>query len=445
MVLFSIGILFVLWIGQVIFLEYAYESYQINKIEKIVSKVTNNEVTIKDLEKIAYDNEICVEIISGIGKGDIYNDKMLGCELNNPIVQKEIRNFINNSNNEEKIKITDSKYDIKAVLYEVKNSYGSVILYSSLKDVSGASAILKNQLIYITILVTIVAIIVANYLSKKITEPIEKITQKAAKLKDGNFEEKFDSSDIVEIDELSSTLNLVKDNLKKTDELRRDLLANVSHDLKTPLTMIKAYAEMIKDISYKDRNKLENNIDIIIDETDRLNGLVNDILDLSKMQSNAVAVKLNIVTYDLKEEIEKIIKNYEIMEKTKNFKFEVVLPEKIVVKADKDKINQVILNLLNNAINYTGNDNLVTLKITELKKDYLVEIIDTGKGIKEEDIPYIWDKYYKKEANKNHQREYIGSGIGLSIVKEILEKHGFKYGVNSQKNKGTTFYFNIKK
>ena len=445
MVLFSIGILFVLWIGQVIFLEYAYESYQINKIEKIVSKVTNNEVTIKDLEKIAYDNEICVEIISGIGKGDIYNDKMLGCELNNPIVQKEIRNFINNSNNEEKIKITDSKYDIKAVLYEVKNSYGSVILYSSLKDVSGASAILKNQLIYITILVTIVAIIVANYLSKKITEPIEKITQKAAKLKDGNFEEKFDSSDIVEIDELSSTLNLVKDNLKKTDELRRDLLANVSHDLKTPLTMIKAYAEMIKDISYKDRNKLENNIDIIINETDRLNGLVNDILDLSKMQSNAVAVKLNIVTYDLKEEIEKIIKNYEIMEKTKNYKFEVILPEKIVVKADKDKINQVILNLLNNAINYTGNDNLVTLKITELKKDYLVEIIDTGKGIKEEDIPYIWDKYYKKEANKNHQREYIGSGIGLSIVKEILEKHGFKYGVNSQKNKGTTFYFNIKK
>ena len=115
------------------------------------------------------------------------------------------------------------------------------------------------------------------------------------------------------------------------------------------------------------------------------------------MQSNAVAVKLNIVTYDLKEEIEKIIKNYEIMEKTKNYKFEVVLPEKIVVKADK------------------------------------------------EDIPYIWDKYYKKEANKNHQREYIGSGIGLSIVKEILEKHGFKYGVNSQKNKGTTFYFNIKK
>lgn len=444
-VLFSIGILLTIWISQVLFLGYAYESYQLNKIEKIVNKIENQDITILELETLAYDNEICIEIISDVGKGYIYNDKMLGCELNNPLVQKEIRKFINNSDTEEKIRIVNNKYDIKAVLYEIKNNYGSVILYSSLKDVSGASTILKNQLIYITILVTIVAVIIANYLSKKITEPIEKITKKAAKLKDGNFDERFDSSDIVEIDELSSTLNLVKDDLKKTNELRRDLMANVSHDLKTPLTMIKAYAEMIKDISYKDKKKLESNVDVIISETDRLNSLVNDILELSKMQSNAVAVKLNIVNYDLKEEIKKIIKNYEIMEKTKNYKFDVILPDKIMIKADKDRLNQVILNLLNNAINYTGDDNQVTLKVTESKKDYLVEVIDTGKGIKEEDIPYIWDKYYKKEVNKNHQREYIGSGIGLSIVKEILEKHGFKYGVNSQKNEGTTFYFKINK
>ena len=149
----------------------------------------------------------------------------------------------------------------------------------------------------------------------------------------------------------------------------------------------------------------------------------------------------NYENYDLVKEVKKIIKRYEVMEYLENYNFILEMPKKVIVNADKDKINQVIYNLLNNAINYTGKDKVVKIKITKEEKDYLVEVVDTGKGIKKEELPYIWDKYYKNE--KNHQRNIVSTGLGLSIVKEILSKHNFEYGVNTQINKGSTFYFKI--
>ena len=129
------------------------------------------------------------------------------------------------------------------------------------------------------------------------------------------------------------------------------------------------------------------------------------------------------------------------MEDLNNYKFILDLPKKALVKADKNKINQVIYNLLNNAINYTGDDKVVKIKVTKEKESYLIEIIDTGKGIKKEEIPRIWEKYYKSE--KNHKRNVVSTGLGLSIVKEILNKHNFEYGVSSKVGKGSTFYFRI--
>ena len=226
----------------------------------------------------------------------------------------------------------------------------------------------------------------------------------------------------------------------KTDELRRDLMANVSHDLKTPLTMIKAYAEMIRDISYKDQDKMNEHLSIIVDETDRLTVLVNDILDLSRMQSNADS--LSIEKFDLADDIKTIVNRYQIIKETEKYIINLDMPNSIMIKADKKKLNQVIYNLINNAINYTGDDKTVTVRVTKHKKYYLVEISDTGKGIKESEIPYIWNKYYKND--KNHQRNVVSTGLGLSIVKEILELHDYEYGVKSVLKKGTTFYFKIK-
>jgi len=445
LIIFSISLLLLLWVFQVLFLKLAYEKYQTNNIKDIVEKIKTTE--IEDLhialENVAYSDDICIEVIDAYGVVYGYNTKQKGCELgnNNQKINNRIKKFINSNRESDSAKVINSSLEVKALLYGIKKDDNYIFLYSTLEDIDGASVILKNQLIYITIVAIIFAICISYFLSRKITGPILKITEQAKKLGAGKSDILFEKNGIMEIDELADTLNHVEKDLARTDELRRDLMANVSHDLKTPLTMIKAYAEMIRDISYKDKKKMHENLDVIIAETDRLNILVNDILDLSKLQADAE--NLEIIEYDLVKEIKDIIKRYSIIKETEDYKFNIEMPKNAFIKADKNKLNQVIYNLINNAINYTGKDKIVTVKITDNKRHYLVEIIDTGKGIKESDIPYIWNKYFKNE--KNHQRSVVGTGIGLSIVKEILEKHEFKYGVKSKKNEGTNFYFIINK
>ena len=184
-------------------------------------------------------------------------------------------------------------------------------------------------------IVIVLACFISYFLSNKITEPITKITKKAKELGEGNYNIHFDSSDVLEIDELANTLNHVSNDLSKIDELRRDLMANVSHDLKTPLTMIRAYAEMVRDISYKDKDKMNKDLNVIIGETERLNILVNDILDLSKMQANAD--ELSLEKFDLCEVIKEVMTRYDILKTTEDYKFIVELPEKSEVTADKKK------------------------------------------------------------------------------------------------------------
>ena len=182
--------------------------------------------------------------------------------------------------------------------------------------------------------------IVSYFVGKMINKPILNITNKAKLMAIGNYEQDTNKYDIAEIDELNQVLNYARSEIKNTDELRRDLMANVSHDLKTPLTMIKAYAEMARDINNENEDKRKDNLNVIIDETDRLNVLVNDILELSRMQNSSD--ELNIESYDLIEELNQILKRYEIIKETENYKFITNIPEKAMVKADKKKINQVM-------------------------------------------------------------------------------------------------------
>ena len=257
----------------------------------------------------------------------------------------------------------------------------------------------------------------------------------------GNFNVTFDSdSSIEEIKELADTLNDTKKKLEELDIARQELLANVSHDLKTPLTMIKAYAEMIRDLTYKDEKKRNANLNTIIEETDRLNILVNDILELSKLKNQEVILKEE--KFELNSYIKNIIKKYDIYVTKDGFNIKYKNQKKINVIADKFRIEQVMYNLLNNALNYTGDDKLVEIIVTEQEKTVLIEIKDTGTGISKDDLNHIWDKYYK--INKTYSRVQIGSGIGLSIVKNILDKQGLNYGVKTSSS-GSTFYFEIKK
>ena len=443
LIIFSSIILLIMWASQILFLTLFYERYQISNLNKVVSKLTKNTHTIDEIETIAYKNNICIEYLTD---NDVYvfNGLNNNCILNSKSksVINIINNFIEKNNYKEIIKINNPTNDAKSILYNLKlNDNEYIILNTNLEDVDSTTSVLRNQLIYITLIVLLLSIIVSTIISKMLNKPIINITKEAKKLATGNRELNIPESKIKEIDDLRDSLIYASHEINKTDELRRDLLANVSHDLKTPLTMIKAYAEMIRDINKDNEEKRNENLNIIIDETDRLTILVNDILNLSKLEANKET--LDLKEFDLVELINDIIKKYNIIKETENYNFILKMPKKAIVKGDINKISQVIYNLINNAINYTGDDLTVTIEVIERKKTYLVNIIDTGKGIKKEELNIIWDKYYKNE--KNHKRNKVGTGVGLSIVKNILDKHNFKYGVKSEIGKGTTFYFEITK
>lgn len=441
LITFSIAILLLLYMFQIVFLKIFYERYQINNLKSVANRIITSPETVS-FEQLAYENEMCIQIYND-NKVTSYNVLNKDCLLNsNDKSVIKVKNKILTSSKNSIIRVINPKYDSKSIVYGIHYSDDIYILLNTkLEDVNSTTYILRGQLIYITLIMIILSGIVSYFVGKMINKPILNITNKAKLMAIGNYEQDTNKYDIAEIDELNQVLNYARSEIKNTDELRRDLMANVSHDLKTPLTMIKAYAEMARDINNENEDKRKDNLNVIIDETDRLNVLVNDILELSRMQNSSD--ELNIESYDLIEELNQILKRYEIIKETENYKFITNIPERAIVKADKKKINQVMYNLINNAINYTGDDLTIKINITDCKKRFLVEIIDTGKGISEEDLKFIWSKYYKNE--KNHKRNIVGTGLGLSIVETILIKHKFEYGVKSKKNKGSNFYFYINK
>lgn len=441
LITFSIAILLLLYMFQIVFLKIFYERYQINNLKSVANRIITSPETVS-FEQLAYENEMCIQIYND-NKVTSYNVLNKDCLLNsNDKSVIKVKNKILTSSKNSIIRVINPKYDSKSIIYGIHYSDDIYILLNTkLEDVNSTTYILRGQLIYITLIMIILSGIVSYFVGKMINKPILNITNKAKLMAIGNYEQDKNKYDIAEIDELNQVLNYARSEIKNTDELRRDLMANVSHDLKTPLTMIKAYAEMARDINNANEDKRKDNLNVIIDETDRLNLLVNDILELSRMQNSSD--ELNIESYDIIEELNQILKRYEIIKETENYKFITNIPEKAMVKADKKKINQVMYNLINNAINYTGDDLTIKINITDCKKRFLVEIIDTGKGISEKDLKFIWSKYYKNE--KNHKRNIVGTGLGLSIVETILIKHKFEYGVKSKKNKGSNFYFYINK
>ncbi len=442
-VFFSVFILLLLYMFQNIYLNYFYEVHKINQVESIASKIDSASDLNAYFNRISTESDVCIEYLYTNGKTILYNDTMKGCILNNPSanILNLMQDMYSSSKDTIFYNITNPRYSSKSFLYGKRVESGYIFINSQLESLDETNRILRDQLIYLLIIIIVLACIIASLVSHTITRPIFEITKKAKKMGNGDLTVEFEKSGISEIDELSETLNHAKNEMVKTDDYRRDLMANVGHDLKTPLTLIKSYAEMVRDITYKDEVKRNEHLNVIIKESDRLNELVNDIIQLSKLESNVES--LNLERYDLVGEIKEIISKFEILEMTENYNFVLQAPEKAFIRADKKKMGQAIYNLINNAINYTGDDMTVYINIAKNKNGYLVEIIDTGKGIDEETLQHVWNRYYK--TDKKHKRNKIGTGLGLSIVREIFEAHDFKYGVKSSLGKGTNFYFIPKK
>ena len=282
------------------------------------------------------------------------------------------------------------------------------------------------------------AMILAFLISKNISVPIQKMNSAAKRLAQGKYDADFEVTGYREVMELSESLTHASEELSKNDNLQKELIANISHDLRTPLTMIIGYSEVMRDLPGENTPE---NVQVIIDETQRLSDLVNDLMDLSKLQSGTR--KLDMTPFDLTGVIKNVMGRYEKLTQKDGYRVEFSYDTSVSVLADQTMILQVVYNLINNAINYTGDDKLVrvTQKVISETGRVRISVTDSGAGIPADQIPLIWDRYYK--IDKVHRRAMVGTGLGLSIVKHILEQHNTTYGVESKVGAGSTFWFEL--
>ena len=311
-----------------------------------------------------------------------------------------------------------------------------IVEHANLSSFQTMASMLKYQFILIGMITSLFALALAAIMSKFITKPIVKMNEAAKKLAAGNYDANFDGKGYREIDELADTLNFASKELAKTDHLQKELISNISHDLRTPLTMIKGYSEVMRDIPGENTPE---NVQVIIDETARLSELVNDMLDLSKIQSGTR--KPDLEEFSITDTLNDTLKRYEKLTMQDGYRINVHTDQDVRVVADRGMILQVIYNLINNAINYTGEDKYVEVTQTVTESKVRISIKDTGEGIAPEDMANIWERYYR--VDKVHKRATIGTGLGLSIVKGILEAHDAIFGVESTLGKGATFWFEL--
>ena len=302
----------------------------------------------------------------------------------------------------------------------------------------GDLAVSMQWLSLITALVAVVlAFVTSGFVAAFITKPVTEVTERAKELARGNYDLHFKKNYFcAELTELSEALDYARSEISKADTMQKELIANVSHDFKTPLTMIKAYASMIVEITGEDKKKRDANAKVIIDECDRLTLLVGDLLDLSKLRAGVNMGEKTV--FNLSEEVYSVAERFSFLKETSGYIIETQIEDDLYTQANRERIDQVLYNLIGNAVNYTGEDKRVRVKLYKKGGNARFEVIDSGKGIPPEEVDTIWDRYYR--SNKTHKRPVNGSGLGLSIVKTILLQHDCPFGVISEVGKGSCFW-----
>lgn len=450
LVLFVLVSLLVIWIFQIVLLNNFYKNSKMdefaNNNEEIFQQIDNEQAIGQTVYNCSIKTDSCIRLFI-IEKGEVREIAASDVSADCAIRHYDKSNVTALYNHAKRHGGTATKSINKSLGGDnlVNSIYVSVktddagreyvlIMESELVPLKATVNTLQRQFGWIMCILIMGALIVALAISKIICVPLQKMSNSARKLATGDYSAEFDGGGYKEAAELAEALNYAAEELAKTDTLQRELVANISHDLRTPLTMIKGYSEVIRDIPGENTPE---NVQVIIDETERLTQLVNDMLDLSKIRAGTR--KPECEALNLTETVSSVLKRYEKLTEKDGYEITFESEGDVFINADKTMILQVVYNLVNNALNYTGEDKRVSIVQSVWDNKVRISVIDTGEGIAKEDIPYIWDRYYK--VDKVHKRAKIGTGLGLSIVKGILEAHGVMYGVESQVGEGSNFWF----
>lgn len=329
---------------------------------------------------------------------------------------------------------------------------------ASLQPVNEAMLVLKDYYVYALIIVFLVIILLSFYYSKIIVKPLIKMNRVTKKMANFDFSEKLPVTADDEIGGLSGSINTLSVNLKdridrlnvantklqqdiererQLEKTRKEFISGVSHELKTPLSVIRSFAEGIKDGVSKDTSYYT---DVILEETENMNRLIVEMLELAKLESGTY--KLDMTAFSIGELTQQVYTKLLFSMEEKHLQVNVDADPSILVKANRSRIEQVVVNLLSNAIRYTPDGEKIQVSIIEAEDTVKVEIENTGNPIPEESLEKIWDRFYRLDASRS--RHTGGTGLGLSIVKNILDLHHAEYGVYNTTN-SVVFYFNLQK
>ena len=450
----------ILWLFQIVFLDKFYSVLEIGdvkgnaeniveEIEKLdgISQINGSEEIMRKLESYIYEKQISVEVLDA--DYQVLYQGTSGSNMNLPGVMKE--SILEGakkakSGEESKQEVTHPKFGYKFMILSIPVIYkntveGIMIVTMPMASIRESVEILKSQLIIITGILLLVSLVISFKLSKNFTDPILKISRQAESYEAGKYRVRIQDVRNDEIGKLAQRMNAMGEALALKDVLQKELIANVSHELRTPLTLIRGYAETLRDVTGGNPEKREKQLGVIIDESERLGIMVEDILNLAQLQSGTVILIKE--EFSLIEMLQSIKEQYELSEEGN--KLELIGVEELeeLLVGDKNRIRQVFNNLIGNAFRHAGEKQLVEVVITQMKSRIKIEVKDYGEGIAESDIDHVFERYYKGKRIDGQKSE--GTGLGLAIVKSILEMHQVAYGVESKVGKGTTFWFELEK
>jgi len=316
-------------------------------------------------------------------------------------------------------------------------TYGYVVIHLPMKNVTQSQYHILN-IVYITsLIVFLLSMIILIVFQRIVYSPLKKITDGAKAYAEGDLKYKIKVNSNDEMGYLAATLNYMSDKLDDTENYQKKFISNVSHDFRSPLTSIKGYLEAILDGTIPPE-MLEKYLNRVIDETKRLTKLTESILSLDSIES----VKLNKTSFDINEMIRNTASSFEVQCNSKNITIELIfINVSQYVFADFGKIEQVLYNLIDNAIKFSSQNSSITIQTSIKKEKIFVSVKDTGIGIAKNEQSKVFDRFYKSDLSRGKDKK--GTGLGLAIVKEILQTHGENIDVISTVGIGTEFIFSL--
>lgn len=463
-IVFTAMIFIVLWLLQTVFIQSFYNSMVISNTRTAAQSIINSSSCedINDtIDSLTRDNTILVFITDEEGntiyssdefkgmKGRFHsgsndeperkNGRQYGEYRSLPVIYEEfLPRFLESE--DETAEYSDDGFYIYGTYIDYYGAEGrSVLLVGATIDAVGSSVtVISMQLVWVTILSLIVGFVLSWFIARKFAAPVDRLSKKASKLGEKDYSEDFGKGFCSELDGLSDTLDRTNEKLRRSQDFQMELLANVSHDLRTPVTMIKGYAEMIRDISWEDEKQCEKDLNVIIKEADRLSALINEIMEYSELKSEFSVCDL--VETDLSRVVRKAADSFTALCTPEGITVGQSIEDGITVNGNGSRLERLLFNLMDNAARHTGESKKIDVSLKKADNEAVIEVTDYGKGIPESEIDHIWDRYYT-----SRQRNGKGvSGLGLAIVKQLTEMHGGSCSVVSQEGKSCTFVIKIK-